>query len=170
MIMWEFVSGIPPFNNRAHDHQFSLSICKGERPVIIENTPKCYANLMEKCWNSEPSKRPTVKILENIISEWLDSFNKYDLTRRVKLIYDSNVNDSEMIGILEEFEKASAQKQVNASITHSHPQSYYKSRLLEKVNETLDQDDARLVICSNSANCTNLKSECLDCEINYNNN
>ena len=32
MIMWEFTSGVPPFND-------SLSICKGERPEIIEYTP-----------------------------------------------------------------------------------------------------------------------------------
>ncbi|GBB99543.1 hypothetical protein RclHR1_35560002 [Rhizophagus clarus] len=29
MIMWEFTSGVPPFNDRAHDLQLSLSICKG---------------------------------------------------------------------------------------------------------------------------------------------
>src|ERR1043166_7128860 len=42
MIMWELVSGVPPFDDRAHDLQLSLSICKGERPEIIENIPKCY--------------------------------------------------------------------------------------------------------------------------------
>ena len=46
MIMWEFTSGVPPFNDRAHDLQLCLSICKGERPKIIENTPQCYVNLM----------------------------------------------------------------------------------------------------------------------------
>ncbi|RIA94010.1 kinase-like domain-containing protein, partial [Glomus cerebriforme] len=71
MIMWEFTSGIPPFNKRAHDHQLSLSICEGERPEIIEHTPKCYIELMEKCWNSDPSKRPTVIDLENAVSQWL---------------------------------------------------------------------------------------------------
>ncbi|RGB40224.1 kinase-like domain-containing protein, partial [Rhizophagus diaphanus] len=34
MIMWEFTSGIPPFNNRAHDLQLSLSICKEVQNVI----------------------------------------------------------------------------------------------------------------------------------------
>ncbi|GBB98789.1 hypothetical protein RclHR1_03320015 [Rhizophagus clarus] len=57
MIMWEFTSGVPPFNNRAHDLQLSLSICKGERPKIIENTPQCYADLMKKCWNENPLKK-----------------------------------------------------------------------------------------------------------------
>ncbi|RIA84192.1 kinase-like domain-containing protein, partial [Glomus cerebriforme] len=67
MIMWEFTSGIPPFNNIAHDHQLTLNICEGERPEIIENTPQCYIDLMKKCWDSDPSKRPTISSLENIM-------------------------------------------------------------------------------------------------------
>ena len=42
MIMWEFTSGITPFHDRAHDLQLCLSICRGERSEIIENTPQCY--------------------------------------------------------------------------------------------------------------------------------
>src|SRR5436305_9658755 len=79
MIMWEFTSGISPFDDRAHDHHLSLGICKGERPEIIKNTPKCYMDLMKQCWDPEPSKRPTVKILENTIFEWLSYFNNYKL-------------------------------------------------------------------------------------------
>src|SRR6266511_3613875 len=37
MIMWEFISGVPPFDYREHGLQLSLSICKGERPEIINN-------------------------------------------------------------------------------------------------------------------------------------
>ena len=47
MIMWEFISGVPPFDDRPHDIQLSLSICKGERPEFIKNTPECYTNLMK---------------------------------------------------------------------------------------------------------------------------
>ncbi|RIA85506.1 kinase-like domain-containing protein, partial [Glomus cerebriforme] len=63
MIMWEITSGIPPFNDRPHDEQLCLSICKGERPEIIKNTPKCYVNLMKSCWNQDPFKRPAVNYL-----------------------------------------------------------------------------------------------------------
>src|SRR6266542_3423601 len=42
MIMWEFISGISPFDGRTHDFQLALNICKGERPKIIENIPQCY--------------------------------------------------------------------------------------------------------------------------------
>ncbi|CAB4419466.1 unnamed protein product [Rhizophagus irregularis] len=69
--MWELTSGIPPFNNRVHDIQLSLSICKGKRPEIIENTPRCYVNLMKKCWDEDSLKRPSSKEVLNIIKKWI---------------------------------------------------------------------------------------------------
>src|ERR1044071_215021 len=59
MIMWEFISGIPPFNDRAHDLQLALNICKGERPEIIKNTPQCYIELMKKCWDKDSDPKST---------------------------------------------------------------------------------------------------------------
>ncbi|PKC57401.1 kinase-like protein, partial [Rhizophagus irregularis] len=63
MIMWELTSGIPPFNHEAHDHHFILSVYEGKRPKIMENTPKCYIDLMKKCWDLNPSNRPTIIML-----------------------------------------------------------------------------------------------------------
>ncbi|POG69838.1 kinase-like domain-containing protein, partial [Rhizophagus irregularis DAOM 181602=DAOM 197198] len=77
MIMWEFTSGIPPFKNEAHDHHLILSICKGERPEIAKNTPKCYIDLMKKCWNLDPLNRPTIAMLEYTISAWIMCINEY---------------------------------------------------------------------------------------------
>ncbi|POG70835.1 kinase-like domain-containing protein, partial [Rhizophagus irregularis DAOM 181602=DAOM 197198] len=71
IIMWEFTSKILPFNDKAHDLQLALSICKGERPEIIENTPQCYIDLMKKCWDEDPLKRPSSKEILNIIKNWI---------------------------------------------------------------------------------------------------
>src|SRR2546430_15330365 len=76
MIMWEFTSGVPPFNDKAHDLELCISICKGERPKIIENTPQCYANLMEKCWDEDPLKRPPASEIQSIIRKWIDPKSK----------------------------------------------------------------------------------------------
>ena len=96
---------------------------------------------MKKCWDPEPSKRPTAKILEDIISEWLQSSS-----------------------IMEEFIKTLEKKQANTSVIQSHPQAYYKSRLFEKVIETLDQGEK--IVFSSKSDCIILnKSECLECEI-----
>ena len=164
MIMWEFTSGVPPFNDRPHDYHLSLSICRGERPEIVENTPKYYIDLMKECWNPEPAKRPTLKILENNITEWLDCFNRYEMIKGIGYIkeanYVTNISNSQLVDIIREFSKDSMhskQKQANAFIVQSHPQAYYKSRLLEKVNETL--------IISESNHISFNSDECSDCKI-----
>src|SRR5437762_8485772 len=72
MIMWELTSGVPPFDDRAHDFHLSLSICKGERPEIINGTPQCYIDLMKKCWDLDPLKRPPTSELKFIIENWND--------------------------------------------------------------------------------------------------
>ncbi|CAB4443427.1 unnamed protein product [Rhizophagus irregularis] len=128
MIMWEFTSGVPPFNNRAHDIQLSLAICEGERPEIIENTPQCYVNLMKKCWNEDPLKRPSSEEVCNIISKWIKP--SYGL-----LIEESN-SFTEIQDLNEEL-KCNIMEFINAPIDHnnlateSHPQTCYTSRLLD---------------------------------------
>ena len=138
MIMWEFISGIPPFNDRAHDFHLALNICKGERPRIIENTPLCYTDLMKKCWNEDPLKRPNASEIKYIIEDW------------IKNIYINinveNINEKSR-NIIMEFYKADKVlkiKQINISNIHgdseSHPQAYYTSRLLDfikQLNKTL---------------------------------
>src|SRR5688572_1914610 len=70
MIMWEFTTGIPPFNDRAHDLQLAPSICKGERPEIIKNIPQCYMDLMKKCWSEDLLKRSNTLDIKNTFENW----------------------------------------------------------------------------------------------------
>ncbi|RIA94182.1 hypothetical protein C1645_760782, partial [Glomus cerebriforme] len=49
---------------------------------------------MEKCWNSDPIKRPTIKDLENIISQWLRYVNEYYIINSEK---DNNNNIQEVV-------------------------------------------------------------------------
>ena len=132
MIMWEFTSGIPPFDNRAHDFQLSLSICEGERPKIIENTPQCYIDLMKKCWDEDPSKRPNASKIEDIIKNW-----------HKNICHKENIDEN----IREEFYEADKflkQKQTNVSTFISHPQAYHTSRLLDftkQLNKVLNQKE-----------------------------
>ncbi|RIA86973.1 kinase-like domain-containing protein [Glomus cerebriforme] len=155
MIMWEFTSGIPPYSNKAHDYQLVLDICKGVRPEIIENTPKCYVDLMEKCWDSDPSKRPTIIILENILSQWISCVNRYYELNGLNdglrgPISHINDIDNKLRNDTNEFIKAKAlaQEQPNTFIIQFHPQACYTSRLLTEIfDESLD--------------------ECLECAIDY---
>ncbi|EXX62283.1 hypothetical protein RirG_163190 [Rhizophagus irregularis DAOM 197198w] len=137
MIMWEFTSGIPPFKYEAHDHDLILSICKGERPEIIKNTPKCYVDLMKKCWDSNPANRPTIIMLENIISEWIECISDYyRINRDGNYKFDVPNIDNQLKDVMLEFvmaNKSLSQEQVNPSITQSHPQAHYTSRKLAEI-------------------------------------
>jgi len=135
MIMWEFTSEIPPFNDRAHDFQLSLSICKGERPEIVENTPQCYVDLMKKCWDKDPLKRPNASEIQNVIGNW------------ESIITDEYVDKES--NIMMEFYKADTNILNISDIIRnkSHSQAYHTSRLLDftiKLNEVLDQEDMKI--------------------------
>ncbi len=149
MIMWEFISGIPPFNDKEHDFHLALNICKGERPETIENTPQCYIDLMKKCWDEDPLKRPNASELQGIIMNWISIITEADI-------------DEESKNICVEFYEADKflkQKQTNVSIFKSHPQAYHTSRLLDftkELNEILDQEEKNKLLT---------QSECLDCII-----
>src|SRR5256885_2223269 len=65
MVMYFVATGKQPFADCAHDQELALSICNGIRPEITEKeAPKCYIELVKKCWDSNPDNRPNaIKIL-----------------------------------------------------------------------------------------------------------
>jgi serine/threonine protein kinase len=80
MIMWELTTGCKPFANVEHDANLIYKIIDGKRPEITNDTPECYANLMKKCWDSNPSNRPTINEFWSSVIKWLDetSYIIYD--------------------------------------------------------------------------------------------
>ncbi|RIB05375.1 kinase-like domain-containing protein [Gigaspora rosea] len=69
-IMWELTSSERPFSGRAHDLDLAVEIVfKKLRPKVVEGTPEVYKNIMERCWNAEPSERPDLLFLINEYEE-----------------------------------------------------------------------------------------------------
>jgi serine/threonine protein kinase len=75
MIMWELTTGCRPFTNVEHNTDFIYEIIDGKRPNITNDTPEDFANLMKKCWNSDPKKRPSAKKICEILNFWLNTEN-----------------------------------------------------------------------------------------------
>ena len=78
MLMWEIFSGHPPFDDRPHDHNLIFDICEGLRPPILPEMPQDYVEMMQKCWDVDPSKRPTIGEL------WDFSFSKLEEIYKTK--------------------------------------------------------------------------------------
>jgi serine/threonine protein kinase len=72
MIMWELMTGRRPFWDICHDSDLIIEICVGLRPLIVTNAPEGYIELMQKCWHSDPNKRPTASSLLSKIKTMLD--------------------------------------------------------------------------------------------------
>ncbi|RIA89371.1 kinase-like domain-containing protein [Glomus cerebriforme] len=109
MIMYFVATGIQPFSNFAHDQYLALKIYNGIRPEINEpELPKCYIDLMRKCWNPNPDNRPNVIEVQKLIN----------------IFYSSCENNKE-------FSKAEEHKANISFIKNNHhPQAIYTSRLL----------------------------------------
>ncbi|RHZ79728.1 hypothetical protein Glove_141g62 [Diversispora epigaea] len=112
MIMYEVFTSYPPFYNMPHDKNLVISICKGQKPEIMCEIPQLLKDLMEKCWDTDPSNRP--KAIE-LKSQLKICFN-YTYNNEIKKLFDK-VNKLNKNFI-----------QYNPKITH--PQAIYTSRHL----------------------------------------
>src|SRR6266542_8449 len=86
MLMWEMFAGQPPFDDRAHGFGLGLKICEGLRPPLLSNMPDDYAQMMQKCWDMNPSKRPTIDELGQF------AHNKLEEIYKGKIDYSNNVS------------------------------------------------------------------------------
>ncbi|GBC01713.1 hypothetical protein RclHR1_00430030 [Rhizophagus clarus] len=76
MVMYFAATGIQPFADRVHDLNLAFDICGGTRPKLNEpKAPKCYIELMKRCWDSDPDNRPDANEIENIIYSYCFNLN-----------------------------------------------------------------------------------------------
>ncbi|CAB5372471.1 unnamed protein product [Rhizophagus irregularis] len=95
------------------------------RPEITNDTPECFANLMIRCWDSNPSKRPTIDEIYGSAIDW-----KY----MCSYFYDMPL----LFEIIEEFQQAEETrleltqlKKLGPEFSEqSHQKAIYTSRAL----------------------------------------
>ena len=65
MVMWTLLSSTPPFHEQKWDAGLLLSIINGERPsCTTPGVPEKYIEIMKRCWDADPSQRPTAYVLD----------------------------------------------------------------------------------------------------------
>jgi len=78
-----------PFISYNDDGNLASDIINGKHFETLannENTPRNYIDLMKKCWELEPTKRPTFQTINNRINEWVSSTKFFSLKRSKTLI------------------------------------------------------------------------------------
>ncbi|KAG9300482.1 hypothetical protein G9A89_010108 [Geosiphon pyriformis] len=105
IIMWEFLTNQAAFSDCAHDYWLQMEICSGKRPLIPESAPSAYVNMMKRCWNGNPARRPAAQELERCFKEWHSdlvckwktqnflAFTEYEkCTKRIIGVRDKNLH------------------------------------------------------------------------------
>ncbi|UZO23796.1 uncharacterized protein OCT59_016127 [Rhizophagus irregularis] len=112
-------TGGQPFANCAHDEILVLNICDGIRPEIKEPVaPKCYIDLMKRCWDPNPDNRPKATECYELINSFRHArFSEAEKYRRL------NISSSKK----------------NRQSTHA--QAIYTSRLLNPFTKNLPRYD-----------------------------
>ncbi|GBC22728.2 kinase-like domain-containing protein [Rhizophagus irregularis DAOM 181602=DAOM 197198] len=105
MIMYFVATERQPFANCAHDEFLALDICNGTRPEINKpEAPKCYVDLMKKCWDLNPINRPNVAEVEKMISLFYSNYeDQFKEAEEYRLnndgIYKNNQPDTHLQAI-----------------------------------------------------------------------
>ncbi|GBC18280.1 uncharacterized protein OCT59_006348 [Rhizophagus irregularis] len=126
-IMWEITSGKPPFSDRPHDHSLALEICHGFRESIVPGTPLFYEELMKKCWDADPSKRPDAEEIIDIL------LSPYAYQRRLLRLDEYSFNTADEIDDLDAFEQILSSRISDTRYPVApdvHPFAFYTSRFL----------------------------------------
>ncbi|CAI2162144.1 14264_t:CDS:2 [Funneliformis geosporum] len=88
MLMWEISFEKSPFNEYENDYDLAIKIVNGMRPKITSGIPLEYKNLMEQCWNADPSQRPDIYAIKLKIFEMNKLY--YESDEKKKINYDVN--------------------------------------------------------------------------------
>jgi serine/threonine protein kinase len=99
IILWCIISGQLPYTNFSHDSFLAHEICKGKRPMIPNGTPKDIVEILNQCWESDPSKRPSIHTIAfslnwSVVSdgESID-YNSNDLYKNPNAFYSRRLID-----------------------------------------------------------------------------
>ena len=129
IIMYEVISGLPPYHDVSHDKDLAIKICLGLRPRFNIKVPQLIVHLIKRCLDANPLNRPTAEELNVILFTWyMDS--DIELKKQIKEAEEINNNLSTSNTIL-------------PTSLETHSEAIYTSRLLNfnELPEPKNSDD-----------------------------
>ncbi|CAG8694089.1 13330_t:CDS:2 [Cetraspora pellucida] len=85
------ISGLPAFHDFSDNIQLSrVIVFNGIRPSIPANVPNLVAELIIKCWNAQPDKRPTSREIYEALNKWNSEISSNKSTEIVTQIRKAN--------------------------------------------------------------------------------
>ncbi|RIA81734.1 kinase-like domain-containing protein [Glomus cerebriforme] len=67
IIMYETISGLPPYHDVSHEINLGVNICQGLRPKFNIKVPQKIVRLIKRCLDANPLKRPSASEVKDIL-------------------------------------------------------------------------------------------------------
>ncbi|EXX50811.1 Cdc15p [Rhizophagus irregularis DAOM 197198w] len=134
IVMYEIISGLPPYHNLSHDENLAMRICLGLRPRFNNiKVPQLIVHLIKRCLDANPLNRPTTDEIEKILSNWYIYFDD-NIRLQNQIVEADNINNNK-------FPKNNTSLSPLSYETHS--EAIYASRLLsiDNLPEPKNSDD-----------------------------
>ncbi|KLL02867.1 MAG: hypothetical protein MRECE_40c006 [Mycoplasmataceae bacterium CE_OT135] len=149
IVVYEILSGLPPYYEKAHDLHLAIEICQGLRPKFQIKIPPLLEDLIKKCWDADPQKRPTANELERTLRKWQEEI-KESSSSSYQYYREDKKEDTEFknqLQVAEEFNKT-LPDEVKYPKYKIHKGASYHSKLLPtkeitKILKTLQLNDSK---------------------------
>ena len=69
IIAYKVCTGLPPYHDITHDEFLAAKICQGLRPKSDYKIPQLILDIIKKCWDSDPLKRPKAEELSSLFDD-----------------------------------------------------------------------------------------------------
>jgi serine/threonine protein kinase len=120
IIMYEVISGLPPYHDISHDNILAMKICQGFRPRFNIKVPQLIVHLIKRCLDAYSLNRPTAVEIEFTLYQWWSLFDyQKELKKQIKEAEEINNN-------------LLTSKAISHSLSYeTHSEAIYTSRLLD---------------------------------------
>jgi serine/threonine protein kinase len=136
IIMYEIISGLPPYHDISHDENLAIKICKGFRPRFSFKVPELIVHLIKRCLDADPLNRPKAEEISDILCKW-----QYKRGDRQTVELQKQINEADEIN---NYSSNIRMPSTNLGLSYkTHSEAIYTSRLLNFNNlpEPKNSDD-----------------------------
>ena len=125
---------MPPYYNLAHEEFLAIRICQGLRPKSNYKIPQIIFEIINQCWDADPSKRPKADELNNLFWDLYENIEDIENIESDSVIY-KQVEEADEINTKLPSLATSLPLSSTGTLSYvTHPQAVYTSRLLDFKN------------------------------------
>ncbi|POG63030.1 kinase-like domain-containing protein, partial [Rhizophagus irregularis DAOM 181602=DAOM 197198] len=92
IIMYEVISGLPPYHDMRHDECLAIKICNGIRPRFNIKVPQLIVHLIKRCLDANPSNRPKAEEIRDILYIW-----QYKSTNKQTIELQAQIKEADVV-------------------------------------------------------------------------